>query len=338
MKNGQVLWMLGLIFCCSNLLAQTLPLKTLKGTTVKQLKLYADSSAVIPGKTFKIGVEGITDKGNGKTKGWLNGEVGWKEFEVKVLAGGSYDFTNPGIITVSDKGDQFINDHVRIMITLKDNPSITAQLDVPVQYKIEITLNFYGSTGPSGAKGNDGSYVGAGSGVAQPGTDGGKGFKGPTIEVYVKPIMVNGKNILEARVVNTQTQKTATYKVDPDGGKLIVYSTGGQGGQGGAGGRGDASHEKCVVSNGAAGGRGGEGGDGGDITFYFDPSVKQYQGIFIGYSTPGKGGEGGNGGSGGGIVSCTGKTGVFTPAGSKGQGGAKGLPGQPGSTPKFVVQ
>ncbi|MCI5056121.1 MAG: hypothetical protein MRY83_08435 [Flavobacteriales bacterium] len=320
------------------------PLKNLKNVKVAELDLVANVTEVLPGQSIQIGLYVETEDGQfGQTRGMLKGKLKWSNFEVEVQGG---KFVPPvGVnldgpldnLYISENHGEFINDQVLIDIRLKDDPSIRTGLTIPISYGFENEIAFYGRHGQDGSSGRNGTFNLSGNGKGTRGGRGGPGGKGPQVDVYVSTSKdFRGNTLLDVRATMNNSKDVYKTKVDPDGGKLLVYAIGGRGGSGGWGGSGDCSHDKCISTDGAMGGDGGDGGPGGSITFHISDEAMKYKGIMQGFTPGGAGGRAGNGGSGGSSCSCTGMSNTYTGGGARGQNGQPGYKGQDGSGVQFT--
>ena len=201
-----------------------------------------------------------------------------------------------------------------------------------------------GGPGVAGRIGREGNAVAAASNgeLGTPGEPGGAGTDGrpgPSVDVALAWV----KTQKHGRLVLVRAG-SASFLVDPAGGKLTFAVDGGAGGAGGPGGKGgdggDGGGSSAQAgqegvggdgSDGGAGGRGGKGGDGGTVRVQYDsrhPELMDAIQISSRGGAGGSGGEGGRAGDGGkGGASPTGQRG---PSGRSGRSGNRGVAGQAG--------
>ncbi|MGH9764352.1 MAG: hypothetical protein ACREAC_26245, partial [Blastocatellia bacterium] len=149
-----------------------------------------------------------------------------------------------------------------VTITVPSHPDFRAELDIPVRYDYNYTLNFSGNRGGDGMNGRDGSDGLSGSmgsidpNNPSPGGDGSNGTNGDdgrdgdaggdALPVQIQVALQGGSHPL-LQVKASGADRELLYLLDIQGGSLTVKADGGDGGRGGSGGR---------------GGRGGSGGMG----------------------------------------------------------------------------
>ncbi|WP_353070091.1 hypothetical protein RBB75_07785 [Tunturibacter empetritectus] len=232
------------------------------------------------------------------TEGAGKGKVLWKDLAVTT-----------SVVSVNKKGvlslprDPRVSDGKtgHVTITVPSQPSVRADLDVPVRYDISFVSNFSGSGGSIGFNGTDGMSGSSGSmgsidgnnpsagGDATDGTngsdgqDGGSGGDGPSVQMRVA--LRSGTHPLLQLGVSAAGHKERFYLVDPQGGSLSVTSSGGAGGSGGKGGRGGNGGSGGIgIPSGQNGRNGLDGRDGsngtagnaGAITVIYDPQTKPF--------------------------------------------------------------
>jgi hypothetical protein len=232
------------------------------------------------------------------TEGKGKGKVLWSDLSVTAT-----------VVSVSKKGvltlprDPRVSDGKtgHVAITVPSQPSLHAELDIPLRYNYSFASAFSGSSGSSGLNGTDGIDGSSGlpgsidldnpspGGNGSSGTngtnggDGGAGGDGPAVQVRVA--LRPGSQPLLQVGVSSAGHKERFYLVDPQGGSLTVSSDGGSGGSGGKGGRGGRGGSGGIGtpngSNGSDGSSGSDGstgssGNGGSIAVTYDPQVKPF--------------------------------------------------------------
>jgi len=256
---------------------------------------------VAPGEKSPLVVE-LTQP-DGKvlvTEGEGKGKVLWKDLTVTA-----------SVVSVSKKGvvslprDPRISDGKmgHVTITVPSQPTLRAELDVPLRYDYDFVANFSGSNGSSGLNGTDGTNgIGGSPGSIDPNTpsaggdgsnggngsdgqDGGSGGDAPPVQVRMT-LRSGSHPLLQVGVsASGSSRKERFYLVDPQGGSLTVKSDGGSGGSGGKGGRGGRGGSGGMGTpsgrDGSDGSSGRDGSDGrpgsaGSITVTYDPQIKPF--------------------------------------------------------------
>jgi hypothetical protein len=232
------------------------------------------------------------------TEGKGKGKILWNDLAVAAT-----------VVSVNKKGvvslprDPRISDGKmgHVTITVPSQPSLHANLDIPLRYDYNFVSNFSGSSGSNGSNGINGTDGMSGSqgsidlnnpspgGNGSNGTDGsngqdgGPGGDGPPVQVRVT--LRSGSHPLLQAGVSAPGHKERFYLVDPQGGSLTVTSnggSGGSGGKGGAGGRGGSggsgTPNGSSGSDGSSGRNGSDGSPGraGTITVTYDPQAKPF--------------------------------------------------------------
>ncbi len=212
------------------------------------------------------------------------------------------------VVTANQKGivslprDPRVSDGkvAHVTITVPSHPNLHADLDIPLRYDYNFTLNFSGSLGSDGLNGSDGLDGTSGStGSTDPnnpsaggdgsngtdgsnGQDGGPGGDAPPVQICVA-LRAGSHPLLQVSVSAAGRQEL--YLVDPEGGSLTVKADGGPGGSGGKGGRGGRGGSGGIgTPNGRSGSDGSSGrngwdglpGRGGSITVTYDPQAKPF--------------------------------------------------------------
>ncbi len=231
------------------------------------------------------------------TEGQGQGKVMWKDLKVTA-----------SVVTANQKGivslprDPRVSDGkvAHVTITVPSHPNLHADLDIPLRYDYNFTLNFSGSLGSDGLNGSDGLDGTSGStGSTDPnnpsaggdgsngtdgsnGQDGGPGGDAPPVQICVA-LRAGSHPLLQVSVSAAGRQEL--YLVDPEGGSLTVKADGGPGGSGGKGGRGGRGGSGGIgTPNGRSGSDGSSGrngwdglpGRGGSITVTYDPQAKPF--------------------------------------------------------------
>jgi len=313
---------------------------SLKNKNVKELQVsyLTDNITYSPGSSFPMIIKAVLQDGKELiTEGAGKGLTSWDEYTVEV-DGGTFD---KGVLTVSNNLKDIKNHKVMFKSSLKSDPSIKNDFEIPMKYDANTLANFAGYCGRKGADGTWATtrLVGEGErGIdGGSGQDGEGGGDGQEIEVFVKaakdPIL--NKDLLYVKVKSLNTNNTGYYIVDPAKAKITVSANGGCGGSGGAGGYGGSGGKSTATMRGGNGGNGGNGangangGNGGKITAYIDPSAEKYSSSIVFTNYGGSGGEAGKysfpgqGGSGGSAAS--GSEGKYGNAGTRsGRNGSNG--------------
>lgn len=309
-----------------------------------------------PGHSFKIGVEAKMDDGKiirtGSIRPWWNS---FDPYEISVEGG--HKISNR--IYLHDSPDDFYKHQVKIKAWSKMNPNLVDSIFFLLDYRGESRMAAIGSDGFSGSSGFFGSSGSSGSDGehGDHGQHGSDGANGPDLDVYIDMYFdtIISAELLKVWVDNPVTGSSKFFLVNADGGRLLIYSKGGDGGDGGSGGSGgsggrgyDGMVEKWQekindstyverewvgpATNGGNGGEGGNGGDGGyggaggEIVVTYTRSAEPFLYCIKICSTGGNGGDGGSGGSGG----CGGSGGTGNPNGSSGSSGYVGHSGTDG--------
>ncbi len=309
-----------------------------------------------PGHSFKIGIEAKMDDGKiirtGSNRPWWNS---FDPYELTVEGGQKIS----GRIFLHDSPEAFYKHQVKIKAWSKMNPNLVDSIFFLLDYRGESRITASGFDGFSGSSGFFGSNGSSGSDGehGDPGRHGSDGANGPDLDVYIDMYFdtIISAGLLKVWVDNLGTGRSKFFLVNPDGGRLRVYSKGGDGGDGGSGGSGgtggrgyDGVVEKWQekindstyverewvgpATNGGNGGDGGDGGDGGyggeggDIVVAYTRSAEPYLYCIKICSMGGDGGDGGSGGSSG----SGGSGGTGNPNGSSGSSGYDGHSGTDG--------
>ncbi len=247
----------------------------------------------IPGTRVKLGIKVTYDNGQQLTyEGGSSVRKMLKDYEV-ISKGGTFV---DGDFIVSD--NIFDNpDHTPgLMIQLKKDTNVYSIFDFRLDYKEAYQYNgsgrsgMFGSSGFSGSSGATGEHGRHG----EDGENGSHGYHAGDIDVYADMYY---DSILQTKLVKLLVDDISKnvqryYYINPDGGNISVYASGGNGGSGGSGGN---------------GGTGGNGYTGEFYTDYVkeiivkkDTSGKEIrQEILKPVTRQRKGGDGGFGGEGG---------------------------------------
>jgi hypothetical protein len=217
----------------------------LKKYSVKKIQIVVPSAdSIYPGSTFSFGVIAETrSKKELKTRGSLNGFVNWSSYLVQVDGG----YFENGMITVNPDPRR-TDGHLKITVTPFEFPELKQELIVPISYKRKFIANCKGHNGVGGYNGLSGDdlkkldtlhkHRASQPYDGQAGTDGERGADGCIADVFVKSITVSGKQLMDVLVINHCNNEHLVYRIDPDGGSLLVNVSGGDGGNGGRGGDG----------------------------------------------------------------------------------------------------
>jgi hypothetical protein len=227
--------------------------------------VVGDSINVYPGASFPIDVIAVTrGKKELKTRGLPKGYVNWNSYVVRVQGG---TFEN-GIVTVNND-PRFTGNPFKILVYPYSDPKTKTEIELPISYKAKFIANCKGQNGAAGMNGLAG---GAADSLrfppvhkgrrGQTGADGGAAADGCLADVYVKAMVVSGKELMNVLVINHCDNSHSVFWIDPDGGSLVVDVSGGDGGKGGDGGDGE------------------KGMDGAGVTTYWTPPVPLYAETF----------------------------------------------------------
>ena len=138
-----------------------------------------------------------------------------------------------------------------LIVSSLRNKSVADTFAVLLDYRHTYDLHLSGSPGSSGFSGSNGSsgYSASNGYDGQNGDDGEYGSNSPDLGVWVDLYRDSILNcdLLYVYAQNLWTGEESRYLINPDGGKLVVSTVGGNGGDGGSGG------------NGGSGGQGLEG-------------------------------------------------------------------------------
>lgn len=174
----------------------------------------------------------------------MNGFVNWNSYTVIVEGG---NFTN-GIVSLN-ADPRKAGAYFKISITPNVNPGLKQELILPITYKTKFVAHCKGQNGVDGVNGLSGielhlrdslrrRYVYNGR-HGQIGTDGGTGQDGCIADAYVKAEFIEGKKMMNVLVINHCDNSYSVFRIDPQGGSLLVDVSGGNGGNGGNGGDGE---------------------------------------------------------------------------------------------------
>lgn len=299
------------------------------------LKLSYDSSAPINyGTSFEL-------------KAWLvysNGKeklvTGKDELSVTVR-GATYGYK--GSIYIENYPVQLTNNVISVNASYnREEIHLQDSIQIPFNYKSDVTLSFRGSSGSKGDKGETGSTAllfrdGKEGGAGGSGTN---GTAGDNLSVHVWKDSIDFYYI---RVTNLTTSRKYWYKIKDSGYGFRFDVTGGYGGQGGDGGDGGPGKDGVANDNkvkepgdggaGGTGGTGGNGGNGGGVYIFIHPNAAALQTQFYANVFGGSGGAGGEGGKGGKAgTPLTGQS-----AASDGSSGISGSSGYSGETGAFQI-
>jgi len=202
-----------------------------------------------------------------------------------------------------------IESSVNITFRFKKDTSITKTLNLPVNFKGSLCLDYRGEKGKDGEHGKNNNRkdtdplsVFAIGGNGKNGENGGNG-KNIYVCIEKRNIEKLGKDFLVITVLDSALNKTDIYYSDPLESNLIINISGGNGGNGGIGGRG-AKGDLPPAGNGVPriaedgwyggnGGNGGMGGDCGKISLKISSSAAFYKPFIEIVSIEGKGGKSG---------------------------------------------
>lgn len=213
------------------------------------------------------------------TEGTAGKNISWKDLTV---AASVVTVDKKGMVSLSD--DPRISDgkHPHVTITVRSQPDIRTDLDIPVSYDHAFSADFSGKAGSRGEDGVDGAeglngsltdpFPANGSGGGD-GKNGGPGGDAPSVELRVT-LRPGNKPLLQVSVSAASRQKL--YLVDPNGGSLTVTANGGPGGKGGKAGRGGLGSGRGQNGSDGRYGSAGADGKGGSITVTYDPQAKPF--------------------------------------------------------------
>lgn len=289
-------WLCG----CSTVMLKLGRRVSLEKTPVVSMTVAMDGNrGVAPGE--KAGMIATFTEPNGKvlvSEGKGKGKVLWRDIAmmstvVSVTKHGNVKADPDPRVTEGKLG--------HISLSVKSQPAVHAEMDVPIRYDYPFTAIYSGSSGFSGTDGTagtDGSSGTQGSfdpdhpsgggngGDGTDGTNGGDGGRGgdaPDLRVLVT-LRAGAPPLLEAEVVPDRgTPKY--FLIDPQGGSLTVRANGGAGGGGGRGGRGGRGGSGGAgIPPGSSGHDGRSGSDGSDgppgsdgrIVVIYDPAARPY--------------------------------------------------------------
>lgn len=199
--------------------------------------------------------------------------------------------------------DSLIYSSIILKAEHKRKSHLKTEIEIPINYKAEYSMDFKGLTGLAGEAGFDGydSEIGEGENGGK-GQDGDNGEKGMDVLIYPIHNYFWDDDTL-VHLVFESDYGTETLIVDANDGKVIVDARGGQGGKGGKGGNGGDGgdetydHSSGRGGNGADGGNGGNGGAGGKVTVHLLPELIFDSTLLEINVDGGIGGLGGQGGS-----------------------------------------
>ncbi len=290
--------------------------------------VFEPSDERFPGKTLKMGLKVTLYNGKEReTRGILKGSLSWKKFTVNVDGG---TFKN-GVLTLNGRPGTNNPHAVIVDVESEQYPNVKARKEITLNYKGTVVATFRGRDGQKGAQGDDkGTPL-----LWRDGNDGGQGghgghgHTGPTINAYMSSVYdsVLKMELIEVYVESNRGRREK-YLINPNGGRMIINSYGGNGGAGGTGGDGgngkranaDKGRSGGNGGNGGIGGVGGYGGRGGEIHLFVAPEIAKYQHLVDLNNNGGQGGRGGFGGSPGSGGSSDGNL----PRGNRGEPGNRG--------------
>lgn len=383
MISTRILFLSISLFVCASLPAQKLKDKlteklqfggkesTLQDKNVKEISMsVSEKPTLAPGHSFEIGMTAVLDDGKEmKTNGLANGKVKWGNYVVTVKGG---SFSN-GTVYIENDPRKIPGYIVSVKCALFKDTTVFKSMEFSLNFIANYVADFSGKPGQTGRNGADGQDGAKGSddlngrggnggngSQGSVGDRGGDGATGESVDVYVTAFKdAAGTTLLKVYCKSRNSEKEDFFIVNPAGGKVIIYSRGGQGGTGGAGGKGgnggdggkghdyggNTSDTRYGVGgnggnggDGGSGGDGGMGGNGGNVTIYLDPSAGANAGIFEVHTEGGSqgilGSAGGAGGTGSGGNADTRGT-----QGSSGRTGSQGGYGKPGMNgPKPTIK
>ena len=313
---------------------------TLNGKKVKALQISHSEENIThtQGSLFKMIIKAQLDNGQELiTEGAGNGLTPWDNYIITADGG---KFEN-GLLTINDDLKTIKNRKVILKASVKSDPSVTSEFEIPILFDGNLHANYNGYCGSRGKSGRDGGAMkspgdGEKGNDGDDGMDGLDGGDGSEIDVFVKAIKDGAlnKDLLYVRVKSLTSGNESMYIVDPSKAKITISSNGGCGGTGGTGGHGgpgggSGDNNRGNGGNGGKGGAGGNGGNGGIVKIYTDPSAKNYSAAIL---VTNYGGNGGSYGNGGGVG--TGKN-----QGKYGQNGSRsGRAGRNGQAPVFETK
>ena len=322
-----------------------------------KILLYQEGVLVrSPGHSFRIGIEAKMD--NGDIIRTTGNRPWWNSFDPYEIAveGGTKSSSS---IHLFDSPLDFNLHQVKVMAWSKMNPSLADSICFRLDYKSSFYMSTSGSDGSSGFSGSDGSTGSPenNGSSGSDGDDGDDGRNGPELNVLVDLYYDTAisENLLKVWVDNLNNGSSKFFLVNPNGGNILIISSGGDGGDGGSGGSGGSGGRGCdgaretwtekindstyvereriyPGTNGGNGGDGGDGGDGGhggtggDIAVTYTLSAEPWLHCIEVQSRGGDGGDGGSGGFGG----SGGSGGSGEPSGTSGHSGSSGSSGYGG--------
>lgn len=261
---------------------------------------YNHQSVLAPDHPINMRLRVMYDNGQvvSSTKG--DGSFLWDLFDLEY--DGKTDKRNT--IWVENKAPILV-DSVHVGIRYKYNDTITAETNVPLDYKASYAFDYSGGNGERGWNGNDAYSYSCNNNsrngqTGNSGHDGGNGSNGQNVLVYTDIVYRDDASFLLVKII--AANQTKTVYINMDGGKIGIDCKGGRGGTGGQGGRGGSGADETEKAEagrggcGGAGGQGGNGGNGGNVTIYTTKAARPYLALI---QIDNRGGDAGNGGKGG---------------------------------------
>lgn len=277
---------------------------------------------------------------NGKEK-----NITGKDELTVTCSGGQY--YNNGLITLDNYPQKLTSNTVSLKAVYQNGETtLASSLNIPFNYKGDVTLNFSGSPGEAGIKGSNGTTALLFR-DGKDGDSGGTGSNGAPGNDITAHIWKDSVDFYYLRIKNLATSKTFIYKSKLTNYGFSIDISGGQGGQGGDGGEGgpgkDGSKTDNKVKepgnggNGGSGGMGGSGGKGGSAYVFIHPNAADFQPYIRINNRGGNGGLPGNGGAGGKPgTPLEGQTAAS--AGSSGTAGVSGYSGYNGDVLQILIE
>lgn len=321
-----------------------------------QLLVTADIDSQPPMTTWVYDAAGKTNK---------KGHLDFGDFEFSSSIG---KISQPdGMLLVPNTGLELLGRKVSLTVSSKSAPGFEGKLELGVNFKCPVTLNYSGApgqpgqVGAAGQSGRDGMSESSSGSYARPGGNGENGASGGngglgamggnghdlTVDV-AKIAGSSGQALILVKITDhSDNNLTRTVLLDPSAGaRLTIRADGGPGGAGGSGGfggRGGMGGTGAPAGSGGDGADGGNGGDGGDggnggkVIVRYAANHPELAGLVKVSNRAGAGGAAGaagGGGSGGGSYSG-GRQGRSGRMGNQGRNGRPGASG-PQVTPRPV--
>lgn len=210
-----------------------------------------------PGCSFS-GILTVTyDNGITRTYTKLNTAKESKNFDYSAYGG----WWKNGKFFIDPDIQNILNHQVTLIVNPKHNPDVFGRFDVLLDYKHNYQLAFKARSGCVGFSGSNGTtgISGGDGGDGQFGGDGEPGENAPAIGVWADQYFDSllQTDLLYVTTRDLWTNEEHNYLINPEGGSLSIFSSGGDGGRGGSG------------------GKGGNGGSGLDGEIWYEHQTEQ---------------------------------------------------------------